>query len=356
MSFWIHYVRQILSAALIAMPLPAWADVIAQFEPETGQIIISDLTDEVRKNLLQKKDNIRLFVKGQTSNRSMPLSWQQKNTLLVIKPHFSLRPATTYRLELGGEEFDITPKVVSATVPKLQGFTPSQAVIPANTLRFYLSFSEPMARGQLQEMVQLVRHDGSIVESPFLNLETELWDQKQRRATILLDPGRVKQGVGPNIKEGAPLQNGQAYKLVVSELMKSAKGVSLSKQATVSFRVGPAERRAIEPHDWKILAPAAETYGPFSITFDRIMDIGTVQRLLFLQAPDGSRVKGEIVTDGGGWSVTPTTSWIQGDYRLIVDPEREDISGNTPGVPFDAGAGTIGTTQIPTILTFDIAR
>lgn len=355
MSIYQLIVRQVMLAALIALPILAWADVTAQFEATSGEIIVSDLTKETRDRLLNNKDSIRLTVKGQASTRSMPLTLREENRLLAIKPRFSLRAGTSYLLEVGDEQFEITSGTFYSSAPELDSFAPSQSIIPANILRLYLNFSEPMARGQLRDVVKLVRDDDSTVENPFLNLETELWDHDQRRATILFDPGRVKQGVGPNRTKGAPLQAGQGYKLIISGLMKSAAGAPLSQSAVVSFRVGAAERRAINPKDWQVLEPPAETYSPFSVAFDRIMDSGAVLRLLSLEAPDGSRVEGEIMTDGGGWSITPKTPWVQGRYRLIVHPELEDVSGNTPGVPFDAGAGTIGSKQKPTSLTFHIS-
>ena len=85
------------------------------------------------------------------------------------------------------------------------------------------------------------------------------------------------------------------------------------------------------------------------------MDAGAVVRLLTLETPNGSRLRGEVSTDGGGWSLTPDSPWSAGTYHLIVAPDLEDVSGNTPGAPFDAAAGTIGSVQhaitVPIIVT-----
>lgn len=356
MCFWKHQVRQVLLAALVVAPFPAWAGVAALFEAETGRIVLSGLTAETREKIMVDQGRVRLTVKQQISSRSMPFTLREESDALAIDPRFSLRPGTKYVLDIGTEQFEIAIPAPVASAPELTGFAPSQAVIPANTLRLYLGFSEPMARGQLFDMVRLVRSDGSRVESPFLNLETELWDPDQRRVTVVIDPGSLKQGVGPNIRSGAPLQVGQSYRLIISDRMKSAKGVSLNEQIKVTFKVGPPERRAINPSDWQVLVPEAETRTPFSVAFDRIMDSASAARLLKLEAPDGTKVNGEVLTDGGGWSVSPSSPWAPGRYRLIIDPELEDIAGNTPGAPFDAGAGTMGKDQKPTILSFKITR
>ena len=354
MSSWKPFVRQALLAALVIISLPAWAEITAQYESHSGAIVVVNLSDAARDTLLQNKDRVRLTIKGQASALGMPLKLQADETRLAVKPRFSLRAGTTYLLQLDEQQLEITPGTDQNTIPRLEGFAPSQAVLPANTLRFYLRFSEPMARGQLREMVRLVRDDGSTVASPFLNLETELWDRDQRRATILFDPGRIKQGVGPNTAHGAPLTAGQSYRLVVSDKMKSARGVAMIREASVSFRVGPAVRRAIYPSDWQILAPAALTHGLFSIAFDRIMDSGAVLRLLSLQAPDGSPIRGQVQSDGGGWSLNPEKPWVEGRYRLILNPELEDISGNTPGIPFDMEAEAPGIDNDTLVLNIDI--
>lgn len=346
MRFGTQMVRQALLAALTAMPMPVLAEITAQYDTASGTISVTNGTIDA---------NVRLTVTGQASMRSMPFTVSEDASGLIVTPRFSLRPGTDYTLTIGGSLFDISVPSAKASVPRVAEFRPSQAVIPANTLRLYIQFTEPMARGQLLDEVSLIAADGSEVLSPFLNLETELWDAEQRRATLLLDPGRIKQGVGPNTAGGAPLQARQSYRLIVSEQMQSAAGINLDGPVTLAFRVGPAERRGIDPAEWDIFAPTPGTLTSMSVSFDRIMDTGAARRLLRLEAPDGNPVQGEVTTDGGGWSLAPTTKWAAGTYSLIVDPELEDISGNTPGVPFDAASGTFGTVQAPIILTVDIA-
>ena len=196
----------------------------------------------------------------------------------------------------------------------------------------------------MRDSISLVRGDGQIVDSPFLNLETELWDGNQKRLTLLLDPGRIKQSVGPNTIAGAPLVDGQRYQLVVSGKMKSAKGALLGSDRRAVFEVGAPERRAIDPQDWDVATPHAGSTLPFTLTFDRIMDSGAAPRLLSLIDPNGAAVSGTLYTDGGGWSLTPRTPWEPGYYQLLIDPELEDVAGNTIRAAFDATAGTIGST------------
>jgi hypothetical protein len=203
--------------------------------------------------------------------------------------------------------------------------------------------------------VTLKRADGTEVTSPFLTLETELWDATQTRATLLLDPGRIKQGVGPNTAAGAPLVPGEQYQVVVAGTMQSAAGKALGTDAKLSFRSGPPERRPITPDSWQILAPEAGSRAPLTVAFDRIMDVGSALRLLSLRDSTGSPVRGRIATDGGGWSLSPESPWQPGRHTLVIDPELEDVSGNTIAAPFDAAPGTIGTATRPATRTLEIA-
>lgn len=350
-----YLVRQALLAALALLPLPTLAEVTAMFDPASGHIIMAGLSDEARDTLLAEPDLLRLQVATLDTARGMPMTLTRQDSSLVLTPRFALRPGTAYVLRHGTARFDIQAPKPNAVTPSLIRFAPSQSVLPANTLRLYLTFSEPMARGQLRAAARLERRDGTRVQSPFLNLEAELWDPSQTRATLLLDPGRIKQAVGPNLQNGAPLEPGQSYRLILQGDMASAAGVTLGSEVTVNFRVGPPERRVIDPQDWHILAPTAGGQAPITVAFDRIMDSGAAHRLLKLSDPQGRPVRGKINTDGGGWSLVPDRPWRPGTYNLMIDADLEDVSGNTTGAPFDASAGTIGTAHVALTRPIDIA-
>jgi hypothetical protein len=352
------FMRQALLAACIILPLPTLADPYAQFDAATGAILLSGLNEPERAELLLSDTALRLQVANLDTTRGMPVTMTEQGPDIAILPRFALMAGTHYVVHLdltdGSYGLGISLPKAEVTIPEVTGFAPSQAMIPANILRFYVQFSEPMARGQVRDAVTLIHSDGRPIPSPFLNLETELWDPSQTRVTLLLDPGRIKQGVGPNMQAGAPLQSGESYTLIVSGNMQSAAGTTLGTDATLALRVAQAERRAIDPEIWQILAPEVGSHMPITVAFDRIMDSGATQRLLHMQDSVGNRLRGEITSDGGGWSFTPVQAWQADDYLLIVDPELEDVSGNTIAAPFDAASGTIGAEQAPIVLTINI--
>lgn len=358
MSAFGHMVRRVSLAALLALPLPAKAEIAARFDTPTGNVVVTGLAEQDSKTLLSEPDRLRLRLGNATSERGMLLLVKAQGADLVIAPRFPLRPGNHYRIDLALEDEDVTLAFrLPATpprAPEISGFFPSQAVIPANALRLYVQFSEPMARGQLAKSVRLVRADGSEVESPFLKLDAELWDPSQTRATLLLDPGRIKQGLGPNLVAGPALISGEAYRLVIQSNMTSARGATIGKDTEIAFRAGPSERHAIVPENWRAEAPSAGSLAPLSVAFDRIMDSGTVARLLSVEDHAGNRIEGRISTDGGSWTLLPKRPWLVGHYRLRIEPTVEDVAGNMISAPFDAPAGTIGTPDTVSFLPIEI--
>ena len=360
MWFLSSFMRQALLAACITLPLPTFAAPDAQYDATSGAVILSGLSEAEQSEAMSTEHALRLQVANLDTETGMPVKLDELGADIVIMPRFPLWAGTEYilNLDLAESSFDLDISLPAAevTIPKLIGFTPSQAVIPANTLRLYVQFSEPMARGQLREAITLIGSDGDVVPSPFLNLETELWDPSQTRATLLLDPGRIKQGVGPNTHAGAPLTSGESYQLIVSKSMQSAAGAPLGTDVTLALRVGPSERRAIDPMNWQILTPPAGSHASLTIAFDRIMDSGAVLRLLRVQDSTRNDLRGYVSSDAGGWAFAPMQAWQAGEYYLIVDPELEDVSGNTIAAPFDATSGTIRPTVLEASITIQISK
>ncbi|MEM1428889.1 MAG: Ig-like domain-containing protein [Pseudomonadota bacterium] len=337
-------VRRALLAALIFAALPASAGVEVSVSGE--HLVVAGLEAQERATLLAHPERLILRVAGLNSARGTPVALSQAEGALRVLPRFPLRAGTRYALSLVLPHRAVQREVTLASAPdpapRLTGVAPSQGTIPENTLRLYLTFSEPMARGHVRNTVALYRGDGRRVPNPFLTLANELWDPSHTRLTLLFDPGRIKQGVGPNAEVGPLLEQGETYRLVIAAEMSSAAGQGLGRDAEIVFRAGPPERRAISPAAWHVQPPGAGTNTPLTVIFDRIIDTGAGARLLRLTGPDGTTVRGTVTTDGGGWSLVPSTPWAPGRYMLAADPQLEDVSGNTVGAAFDAGPGTMG--------------
>jgi hypothetical protein len=217
---------------------------------------------------------------------------------------------------------------------------PTGDVLPENLLRFYVYFSAPMQRGQARDQIVLLGPDGRPISAAFFNAPTELWDPAMERLTVLLDPGRIKRGVGPNVELGPPLRQGDRYTLVIGAHMIDAMGNPLRGSFTKSFRVVPAIRNAIDPRQWTVSLPASGTLQPLALTFPASIDQALLSRDIRIVGASQKPVAGDIEIDQHEtrWAFTPSAPWQAGLYHLEVGASLEDVSGNTIWAPFDIDA------------------
>ena len=208
---------------------------------------------------------------------------------------------------------------------------------PENLLRFYLHFSAPMARGEALARLRLLDDAGKPLDRPFLALGEELWDPTQTRLTVLLDPGRIKQGLRPREEFGPILVAGRAYTLAVDPGWPDADGRPLGRGASKTFVAGPADDASPDPKTWTIARPAPGSAGPLRVTFADPLDRATVASGLTLLDPAGAPVPGTAIArpDGTGWDFAPDRPWAAGVHHLAINPDLEDLAGNSIRRPFE---------------------
>src|SRR5215470_10087101 len=83
---------------------------------------------------------------------------------------------------------------------------PTANRLPANILRFYVQFSEPAEAVFDRAQLRLITATSALVPDAFLMLNEELWSPDGRRLTVLVEPGRIKRGMGsvrPDARAGA---------------------------------------------------------------------------------------------------------------------------------------------------------
>ncbi len=209
---------------------------------------------------------------------------------------------------------------------------PSADVLPANELKFYLSFSAPMQRGGVWSYIHLIGEDGKAVELPFLEIDQELWDRDNRRLTVLFDPGRIKRGVTPQQEMGEALVEGKRYTLVIDREFHDARGLPLAEPFRKEFRVAPAIREGIDLKKWKLSASTSALV----IDFDRPLDDALLQHVFEIKSPSGMvSGTGTVERDETRWRFVPSQPWKPGRYELVIDMTLEDLAGNRIGRPFD---------------------
>lgn len=331
-------VRKVVSAALVLFSVGTGAVPAADIRFSEGRIEVLNLKAGTLRVLAREPERIALR-HASSARHGMLIDVDVDALAVHISPRFALRPGAEYVLTLVLPERVVETRLKtarrSAVRPKLIAVAPEPLHVPANTLRIYLTFSEPIARGQMAMMLTLKTRDGQVVEAPFLNLSTELWDPNQKRLTLLLDPGRLKRGVGPNLSAGAPLEAGERYTLFVSEHLKAANAEVLGTRLSIPISVVDAERRAVRPADWSLRPPKQGTRQPLQVSFDRLMDTGSLPGLLRVLDPEGRRTIGHVKTDGRTWLFTPGNPWRAGLHQIVIDSRLEDVAGNSVKAAFD---------------------
>ena len=226
--------------------------------------------------------------------------------------------------------------------PKVIGVSPAARALPANLLRFYVHFSRPMRPVDVHEHVRLLAADGRSVHDAFVVVRQGLWDRARQRLTLIVHPGRIKRGVGPNMTQGPVLRPGRRYRLVIDRRLRDAEGTPLDADFTHGFDVKPAIRRRLRPQSWSLTAPPAPR-AAVTVRADRPLDRALLKRLLRVERLDGRSVPGSVRVDEDDrrWSFRPREPWTRGDYRVMVPRALEDLAGNTVDYRFEEAPATL---------------
>jgi len=218
---------------------------------------------------------------------------------------------------------------IRASAPRVTAAYPSGDALPANHLKFYLHFTEPMRRGKIFQHFQLTNlATGKPIAEPFR--ETELWSADGKRLTLWLHPGRQKTGVNLNLDLGPVLEPRQHYALEVSKNWNSEAGVPLKNSFRKSFTTTAVDREQPNPDLWKFTPPKANTRAPLIVRFPRPLDWALLHTMLTVLDTRDQLLAGkiEVTRNETQWRFTPARPWATGDYRLKVDWELEDLAGN----------------------------
>lgn len=285
------------------------------------------------------RDIFRVEVEG-AGGQPMAGSYRLDAGQLVFHPQFPLQPGVTYRAFYGrgGETASATfsiPKPSVEPSTTVEAIFPTGNVLPANQLKLYIHFSAPMSRGGALQRIHLYDDSGAEVQRAFL--EQELWDGELRRLTVLFDPGRIKRGLALHEKLGLALRTGRTYTLAIDQGWLDGRGVPLKGPFTKKFSAGPEDRTALDPRQWRVIAPTAGTSAALTVDFAEALDHALVSRLLTVKDAQGRLVKGMIMVDREEtrWRFTPAAAWRDGAYEIAVPGLLEDLAGNRIYTPFD---------------------
>lgn len=242
------------------------------------------------------------------------------------------------------------PEKTSREPARLVKVEPAVKIVPENLLRLYLHFSAPMSRGEAYHRIELLDDQNQAIELPFLELGEELWDPTGQRLTLLIDPGRIKRGLVPNLEAGAVLEEGRQYTLAVDKNWPDASGKPLAAPFRHQFKAGPPVRKGLDPGLWTLRPPAQHSREALTIAFPEPLDHALAERLIHVEEDKGSAVAGEaaVSADARLWSFVPTRPWDSHSYRLAIGAALEDVAGNRIGRAFEVDETSPVTVKILT--------
>lgn len=241
---------------------------------------------------------------------------------------------------------------MDSSVPTVQ-VSPSPGLIPANTLKLYLDFSEPMEQGVFLNHLRLLKRGGEEVAGAFR--ETELWSPDGRRLTIMFHPGRQKAGVNLNVDEGPVLMAGEHYKLIVSGRWRSAKGLPLGQEGVFPILAAGADHAQPDPACWQVRIPQAETADVLAVMTNELFEPQIFKRALQITGIPGTSATKLVGQGRVEWQFTPREVWKPGKYQIEIDPALEDLAGNTLQKPFEVDLTKAPPKRVASSLAFEIA-
>jgi hypothetical protein len=265
-------------------------------------------------------------------------------------PHFPLERDVKYRATFDSRplgvpltaeplnlEFLIPSEQKAAALTEVTHIFPSCDLLPENLLRFYVCFSNSMQRGRALKEISLLDSDGQPVADALYRPPVELWDRSMRHLTVLLDPGRLKRWVGPNVELGPPLKVGQAYTLEMGSGMIDLYGRPSRESFRKHFVAGDAVREPISIEHWKILPPVTGTRRALVLMFTSSLDWALLWQTITIESADGLVIDGRVAVDQHErrWGFTPTSPWVRGVYHIRVGSGLEDVCGNNITGAFD---------------------
>jgi hypothetical protein len=365
-----------------ADPTKAAIEVIGADPTDLRALALPEMTVDRWTSILP----VRVVRTGETRTEAQPPLWgsyRLAGDIITFHPRFPLEAGMTYRAEFNpvrlheiartltppatvvGEPRDTNclfaeyspPKKPARITTQVAAIYPTGDRLPENLLRFYISFTAPMSRGEAYRRITLVdTATAKPVDSAFLELDEELWSPDGTRFTLIFDPGRVKRGLRPREELGPVLEAGKSYSLVIDRGWLDAAGNPLKVGYQKNFRVGQPDESSPDLKTWTIQAPRSNSRDPLEVRFPKALDRALLDRLIWVQNAEAKKVPGQVTVSESEcrWQFVPVSEWREGDHRLVVGTELEDVAGNSVASPFEvdvagpiSGRVTAKTLELP---------
>jgi hypothetical protein len=275
---------------------------------------------------------------GDSTSQPILGEFTQAENIVVFRPLVpftrGLHYHVAYQMQLIGD-FDV-PMDENVKAPQLKIF-PSTDTLPETLLKIYFEFTEPMVEGQSLRHIYLVNERGDTLANTFLDLQPELWNTEGTMLTLWLDPGRVKRDLIPNKTLGNPIVKGNKYTLHISAGWKSKQGKGLEESFGKTFHVATRDEKIPDVSKWTLEPPKSGTESHLQVNFPEPLDYALIQSAIAVLGDDGKAMAGKWKVENAETSAsfTPDEPWRAGKYRVRVESQLEDLSGNNLSRQFD---------------------
>ena len=241
------------------------------------------------------------------------------------------------------------------TRPEILSVTPNLEIVPANLLRFYVYFSAPMGLENPYDFITIEDSNGKVLVDPFVIIPEGLWNIDRTRLTLLLHPGRVKQGVGPNMTEGDILLAGNDYTLKINADWKGASGETLKENFARRINATNPLRKAVNVNLWALRAEQNQNQiGILTIVTDHPLDQPLAKRMLYIMNEDGQILPSQVEFTSAEEMKILWRADGSKELELHIDHRLEDVCGNTPLYAFDLEGETRTEPTGEIMLTFKV--
>jgi hypothetical protein len=336
-----------------ALAIGQTRDPVVQFRTtiDQGHVVVAHMPGEAAAKLpmgkLTTEQGEAILTVGlvdhetQKAGPAMLGKYERKGNELTFTPRFPLGADQVYRADfhhpdkLYSVDFRV-PKAAAKAAPKVVKIYPTASVLPANHLKFYIYFDRAMRGGkELFHQIVLVDDKGKEIEDSWLI--DEIWDEETHCLIIYIHPGRIKWGVELRELMGPVLYEKREYSLVIRGTLTDLDGNKIGKDVVKKFRTTPEDRTRIDLSKVKIEPAIAGTSERVVVTFPKAIDHRSLQRFVRITDDQGVAIKGsvEIGQDEKTWALLPKGNWTDRRYYLHIDPQLEDVAGNTPMRAFD---------------------
>ena len=305
-----------------------------------------------RSLIASTDDSVRTFTKLFVRDAKYPVltSINVTNNRIVLTSETGLHQGMTYDVVFPDYEHDVfsftIPFEGERTVPSVKAVHNLCNQVPANLLKIYVEFSEPMSEGRAYQYCHLINSQTKdTVDQAFLELEPELWNDDRSVLTLWLDPGRIKQDLIPNKTLGTVLDFNTPYTLFISPGWKSQKGVATDSLYQRNFTTVVRDIWKPDVTEWIVTVPEKPN-DKLRILLNELHDWSLMRSSISIWKGD-DEVKGTIEVDECNrlFFLTPKEQWTPGEYQVRVDSRLEDFVGNNLNRLFETDVTNNATTN-----------